>query len=85
MSTHEELKITRDQNAKYKGCISNSGHHFAALRVNGTVFADSKNAARNMYGECETDTWRNIISVSAGGYDTLTTLGRARFVRLLRR
>ena len=49
------------------GSISASEEHVLGLRNNGTVIA----AGKNLYGECNVDSWTDIVAVSTGAHHSL--------------
>ena len=59
----QELKIIREDIAKYKNCISLSSSPIltVGLKTDGTVLAVGSNSR----GQCNTESWREIIAISS--------------------
>ena len=68
-----ELKIIRERIAKFQGCISAGYYHTVGLKVDGTVISvgNNKNWFNKYAGQCNTGSWRCIVSVSAGSFHTV--------------
>jgi hypothetical protein len=57
-----ELKIIRERNSKYHGCVSGGDEHTVGLKTDGTVVV----VGRNQWRECNVNNWRDVVAISAG-------------------
>lgn len=63
----EAFAMIRERIAKYQKYISVSGSHSVALKSDGTVVA----TGHNEDGQCDTESWCDIVAVSAGDSHTV--------------
>ncbi len=66
-SIDQALEITK-RRADYPGTVIAAGaYHTVLLHSDGTVSA----CGDNSYGQCDVDSWKNIVQISAGAYHTV--------------